>query len=1026
MLFSRYFIVLSFFLSLLVPVNLFANEAEIIQLKRVYAEFVEQSGKMSEKTNEVREEIIDYYIDFKQFPQALPYVRETWAWYEQEDVRGPRKGKMRFKLGKTLRVAGYFQESLPFLEEAYEKSLEKKGDGHPKTVIKAIQYGITLSTVGQHETAIEVLKKYLQQSESVFGENHGKTAYAYMQLGAAYQRANKPKLALKNLQDAYELFVFKKGSGAKLTNIARLKLAKLFRAIGRLDKSEQLLRKAYIEFASKKKNQTHQLAAHLMTHLGRTLMEQGRYVEAETLLKEGIEKKQKILGKDSEKTIHTMLTLVGIYYRQNKYKQAEEVLQEIAKVDEAISDLSHSGGRRNSLLGRVMLGLGKLEEAEQAYLKLKKYIDVSPDSKQHERGYQIGMGLLHFAKQQYVKAEPYFLRAVELTEAINGKNTPKLSSTKSSLAKNYAKAGNYAEAVSTYREVMASNVGFLANRKTFSSSGRAQQERASQRYLFSYMELMVDAYLKGIDANAKPIEESFAIAENSRSKTLQSAMLGQTARAAARNEYLTELVRKEQDIRVKLGSIEEQMIEFVTAATPGNKRGGKLLEEQRRELSRELKKIGEEMSYQYPEYNRLIHPVATELKQVQKHLVAGELMLAYFVQKERTLIWAVDKNKATLYVSKLAEKEIYARVQRIRTGLDVPVATVEDIPAYNLKLAHELYSELIAPVGKQLVGVNNLIIVPHQALLSMPFGALVTAKSSLKKGGAPFSEYKAVPWLAKKYAINIMPSATALVTMRTYAKKEKAEEPFIGFGDPVFTDRDDSHADDVVTTRGIRVAQRAAINTRNIRGLPNLPETREELEKIALSLGARADNIYLGNKASEKNVKGANLKNFRVVAFATHGLVADDLDGLDQPALALTPPESADEENDGLLTMGEVLELELNADWVVLSACNTASGDKSLANEGLTGLTQAFFYAGSRALLVSLWPVESTSTQQLTTAMFSAAIKDSKLGRAASLKAARMRLIEGKGYERGGKELFSYAHPIFWSAFIAVGEGGVN
>jgi CHAT domain-containing protein len=111
---------------------------------------------------------------------------------------------------------------------------------------------------------------------------------------------------------------------------------------------------------------------------------------------------------------------------------------------------------------------------------------------------------------------------------------------------------------------------------------------------------------------------------------------------------------------------------------------------------------------------------------------------------------------------------------------------------------------------------------------------------------------------------------------------------------------------------------------------------------------------------------------------------------------------------------------------VVLSACNTASGDKSLANEGLTGLTQAFFYAGSKALLVSLWPVESTSTQHLTTAMFAASRQDSDLGRAASLQAARKRLIEGQGYMYEDKEIFSYAHPIFWSAFIAVGEGGAH
>ncbi|MCK4743402.1 MAG: CHAT domain-containing protein [Sulfuriflexus sp.] len=999
-------------------------EGQIRDTKQQYIDVVGQSGRMSEAANSLREEIIDHYFDYRAWPKMLPYLRDTWAWYEEQDIKGKRKGRIRFLLGKSLRVVGNYEESQPLLEAACNKATEKKGERHRVTIKRCIEYGINISSLGKHDEALSLLKKYLEFTEVEFGENHGRTAYTYMQLGSAYFRAGEYKLARKHLKVAIGLFNSKGGNAFRLLQIARMKLGKLFRAMGKLDKSERVLRKGYVEFASKKRHQNHPLSLGMMTLLGRTLKEQGRYVEAEQLVKEGVERKKIALGATSHKTIQTQLTLIGIYLDQNKYKQAEAVLKDIARVEHGIKDTSRIGSRLNNLTGQVMLQLGKLDTAEQAYAKVKIYLDASSERTGKTRDYYQGLGLVYFNKGDYKAAEPLLLEAVKISELLHGKFNPKTSKTKSYLAKNYVWQRNYTKAITVYREVMESNAGFLANRKTFSTIGRAQQESASQRYLFSYMELIVNAYKKGIKIDAEPVTESFAIAENSRSKTLQTAMLGQTARAAARNEYLSDLVRKEQDLRVQLGLIEEQQLDFVKQVGRGDRKQGKRLEGLRKEALRELKKIGEEMSYQYPEYNRLINPSATELSEVQKLLVPGELMLAYYVQKENTLIWAIDSEKATLHVSKLAEKDIYARVQRIRAGLDVAIATVEDIPAYNLRLAHELYNELIAPVGKQLEGVSNLIIVPHKALLSMPFSALVMAKTELKKAGTPFSEYKVVPWLANKFAINIMPSATALVTMRTYAKKEKAEEPFIGFGDPLFGE--DDGVIDVVKTRGIRVAQRAAFNTRSLNGLPNLPETREELEKIALSLGASADNIYLGSKASEQNVKDANLKNFRVVAFATHGLVADDLDGLEQPALALTPPDQADEENDGLLTMGEVLELDLNADWVVLSACNTASGDKSLANEGLTGLTQAFFYAGSRALLVSLWPVESTSTQELTTTMFSAAIKDKTLGRAASLQAARKRLIDGAGYMRNGKELFSYAHPIFWAAFIAVGEGGLN
>ena len=148
--------------------------------------------------------------------------------------------------------------------------------------------------------------------------------------------------------------------------------------------------------------------------------------------------------------------------------------------------------------------------------------------------------------------------------------------------------------------------------------------------------------------------------------------------------------------------------------------------------------------------------------------------------------------------------------------------------------------------------------------------------------------------------------------------------------------------------------------------LARLPETADEIREIAQALKAdSASDVFLGVAANEKNVKTMDLSNRRVIAFATHGLVPGDLNGLEQPALALTAPEVAGIDGDGLLTMDEILGLKLNADWVVLSACNTASGDGAGA-EAVSGLGRAFFYAGARALLVSNWPVETRSARLLT------------------------------------------------------------
>ena len=199
--------------------------------------------------------------------------------------------------------------------------------------------------------------------------------------------------------------------------------------------------------------------------------------------------------------------------------------------------------------------------------------------------------------------------------------------------------------------------------------------------------------------------------------------------------------------------------------------------------------------------------------------------------------------------------------------------------------------------------------------------------------------------------------------------------------------------------------------------MPPLPETADELRAIGKSLGAGRKSLLLGREATEANVRKTDLSKSRVIAFATHALVAGEIGGVAEPALVLTPPEKPEEGDDGLLTASEIArDLELNADWVVLSACNTAAGDKPGA-EGLSGLARAFLYAGTRALLVSHWPVDSTAATHLTTAAFRELADNPGIGRAEALRRSVTALMaDGKTP--------AYAHPLFWAPFVVVGEGG--
>jgi CHAT domain-containing protein len=229
-----------------------------------------------------------------------------------------------------------------------------------------------------------------------------------------------------------------------------------------------------------------------------------------------------------------------------------------------------------------------------------------------------------------------------------------------------------------------------------------------------------------------------------------------------------------------------------------------------------------------------------------------------------------------------------------------------------------------------------------------------------------------------------------------------------------------------ITLRDVAISPNQTIASTALSMLPRLPDTAEEIRSMARTMEADlTTEVFLGRAANEHNVKSLDLARYRVIAFATHGLLPGDIDGLTQPALALSAPKVAKIEGDGLLTMEEILALRLDADWVVLSACNTANANGAGA-EAISGLGRAFFYAGARALLVTSWPVETTSARLLTTDLLRRQTAPVRLGRAQALQQTMNALIdEGRLQDPEAKrEVFSYAHPIFWAPWILVGEGG--
>jgi CHAT domain-containing protein len=511
----------------------------------------------------------------------------------------------------------------------------------------------------------------------------------------------------------------------------------------------------------------------------------------------------------------------------------------------------------------------------------------------------------------------------------------------------------------------------------------------------------------------------------------------------AKDPALAELVRKEQDlgkqINAQLGALNN-----VLASNVRDENVAKATRASIDKLRTDRFKVREDINKRFPSYAELIDPKPPTVEQIKEALAPGEAMLSFYFGRRGSFVWAVPKDGQVAFAAINATAgDVESKVVKLREALEPNAAMISDIPAFDVALGHELYSLLLKPVEAGWKSSKSLIVVTNGALGLLPLSLLPTAPAQVAANeDTLFSSYKAVPWLARTHAVTMVPSSAALRTLRGLPPGRTDRSELIAFGDPYFSKEqhdeaqkpvqvaDASGAAATANTRGGPLKRRNSpkldgVDSAELALLPRLPDTSDELKSIALALQADPSKVlHLGKEANETNVKTTDLSGFKVLAFATHGLVPGELNGLTQPALALSAPAVSGVEGDGLLTMEEILALKLDADWVVLSACNTGAGSGAGA-EAASGLGRAFFYAGTRALLVTNWSVHSQSARELVTDLFKRQAADKQLARGEALRQAMMAMVDGQGYtDASGKTEFAYAHPLFWAPYTIIGDGG--
>jgi CHAT domain-containing protein len=424
------------------------------------------------------------------------------------------------------------------------------------------------------------------------------------------------------------------------------------------------------------------------------------------------------------------------------------------------------------------------------------------------------------------------------------------------------------------------------------------------------------------------------------------------------------------------------------------------------ERDQALKKLADE----FPAYADLQHSKPVELAAAQARLQPNEAMLAFEIGRTRSFVVLVTKDRLIAQPLQIDQIQVETAVRALRKAFTTRGGRLDE---FDLTQAHALYQRLFGPIEGSLAGIDQLVLVQTGALASLPAALLVTADPGKD------TDYRHAAWLARRFATLEVPSIRAFASLRDRAAThQEAAKPFFGIGNPPFTGgTDDGKGRTGLSAMDSACRDGGPFPAEQLRALAPLPDTATELRTVAKSLGADDDSLLLGAAATEKNLRARNLRDVRVLYFATHALLPGELSCQSEPALALAPPATpaTDRSGDGLLDASEVAGLTLNADLVVLSACNTGQTETQFGGAALAGLAESFFYAGARSLIASHWQVPSSATAQLMVGMFGRLTADPGAGTARAIRGAQLALIDKP----------ETAHPFFWAAFTLIGDAGV-
>jgi CHAT domain-containing protein len=934
--------------------------------------------------------------------------------------------------GRYAEADALFRRGLALRERA-------EGPEHPRTAESLRKLAWLLDYEGRYPDAEPLARRALAIDEKVLGADDLETAYSLDYLGCILNEEARFAEAEPILRRALAIRQKRLPPDHVRVGESLNDLGQLLGDTGRYAEAEPLIRQALIIYEGAQGSES-PTSAVLLTHLAAVVIRQGRYVETESLLRRALAIDTKVLGPDHPETAYGLANVAGMLARQGRFAEAEPLQRQAVAIDEARL------GPNDRVTGQKLSGLGWLLVRDRRYAEAEPILRRSLAIWQGAFGPDhpnTAMELRYLAlslsgQKRYAEAEPLLARAVSIFVSSLGPGHPDALRADEDLAEVRRALGRPADAAMSLRPVCAAEVAHAGAERSGDDSAEAPREAASRCQRLLSLALWDWAAAGGGTAPAdRPdalLPEAFVAAQRSQ----QSAAGGALARSAALTAAQAAGVgRAAQAYEADLAQRDALQEAYGKAAGES----GDAATTRRRNLVQALEattaslgRLSRNLSDEAPLYWDYRAPDGLSVAALQGQAGAdasllrpGEAVILWMIPpgEERGLVFAVTRSGAAWARIGLDGDAIATRVKALRAQIDphaygekqdADSAAAKRYGPFDRQSAYELYRALLGDPAIQAVikDAPTWLVVPSGSMLSLPPAVLVTATpQGGAAGDARPADLRATSWLLRSKAIAVLPAVSSLRTLRrlSRASASAATDPLLAFADPDFG----GGAVDASGPRSFSVYFKdGAVVGDALRYLPPLPGTLVEARALETALAAPATSVLAGPDATKAALMARNgdgrLAKVRVLEFATHGLVAGDISGLAEPALALA---AGNRPEDTLLLASEASTLRLNTDWVLLSACNTASPDAPEA-EGLSGLTRAFFFAGARSLVVSHWGVRDDIGARLIPSILLAQRDDPTLSKAEALRRSSLAILD----DQTPRDAFPYS----WAPFVLIGD----